>query len=68
MQGSVTGFYPYPFVNISKLGFTTVALNGVGIVSLLLAVGVLYLLLDKLMARRQIIRQVDSPSRSRSLT
>lgn len=68
VQGAVTGFYPYPFVNISKLGFTTVALNGVGVVSLLLAVGVLYLLLDKFMARHQNKQKVENPSRSSSLT
>ncbi len=52
VQGAVTGFYPYPFVNISKLGFATVAVNGAGIVFLLLAVGSLYLFLDKVLARK----------------
>ncbi|ALE04613.1 hypothetical protein AL755_02990 (plasmid) [Arthrobacter sp. ERGS1:01] len=59
-QGAVTGFYPYPFVNITKLGFTTVAVNGVGVILLLLAVGALYLLLDNLIARRQTTKHADA--------
>lgn len=55
VQGAVTGFYPYPFVNITDLGFGKVALNGAGIILLLLMVGAIYLLLDKLIARRQIV-------------
>lgn len=61
VQGAVTGFYPYPFVNITKLGFTTVAINGVGVVLLLLAVGALFLLVDNLIARRQKVTYADAP-------
>ncbi|MGG7463286.1 Pr6Pr family membrane protein [Plantibacter sp. YIM 135347] len=53
IQGAITGFYPYPFVNITELGFVTVALNGVGVVLLLLAVGTVYLLADRLITRAQ---------------
>lgn len=60
VQGAVTGFYPYPFVNITKLGFTTVAMNGVGVVLLLIAVGALYLFLDNLIARRHGAKHVDA--------
>lgn len=52
VQGAITGFYPYPFVNVSKLGFGTVALNGLGVVALLLAVGAVYWVIDLLIARR----------------
>ncbi|WP_341976405.1 Pr6Pr family membrane protein [Microbacterium sp. LWO13-1.2] len=51
VQGAVTGFYPYPFVNIDVLGFPTVLINGVGIVALLLAVGSAYKLIDWLISR-----------------
>lgn len=60
VQGAMTGFYAYPFVNITKLGFTTVAVNGVGVVLLLLAVGSLYLLLDRIIARRQTTKHLDA--------
>jgi hypothetical protein len=50
-QGAITGFYPYPFVNIDKLGFWQVALNGIGIIALVLAVGAIYLLLDRVISR-----------------
>lgn len=59
-QGAVTGFYPYPFVNIARLGFATVAANGAGVILLLLAVGSLYLLLDNLIARRRATRHADA--------
>lgn len=51
-QGLVTGFYPYPFVNIAVLGFPRAALNGLGILALLLAIGAVYVLLDAWISRK----------------
>lgn len=64
IQGAITGFYPYPFVNITKLGFTTVALNGAGVVVLLLAVGSIYLLVDRLITRfrHSALERANSPT------
>ena len=38
-HGTMTGFYPYPFVNVDRLGLGTVLLNAVGVTLLLVAVG-----------------------------
>lgn len=51
VQGMVTGFYPYPFVNVEVLGFARAALNGLGIMLLLLAVGACYQVLDTWLSR-----------------
>ena len=50
-QGAVTGFYPYPFVNMDLLCFPTVLMNGIGIVMLLTAVGSAHKLIDWLISR-----------------
>jgi hypothetical protein len=60
VQAAVNAFYPYPFVNITKLGFATVAVNGVGAVLLPFAVGSLYLLLENLTARGHATKHVDA--------
>jgi hypothetical protein len=31
IRGALSGFYPYPFIDVSKLGYGAVAVNGVGI-------------------------------------
>lgn len=54
VQGAITGFYPYPFVNITKIGLAQVAVNGLGVIVLLLAVGALYKLLDWLISRKRV--------------
>jgi hypothetical protein len=50
-HGALSGFYPYPFVNVERLGLGTVLVNAVGITVLLVAVGALYWLLDRLLIR-----------------
>lgn len=51
VQGMVTGFYPYPFVNVEVLGFARAAMNGLGIMFLLFAVGVCYRVADAWLGR-----------------
>lgn len=51
VQGMITGFYPYPFVNIETLGFLRAALNGCGILILLFAVGACYRVVDVWLSR-----------------
>jgi hypothetical protein len=31
VRGMLTGFYPYPFINVSKLGLFSVLLNAIGV-------------------------------------
>ncbi len=41
-RGSVTGFYPYPFINIAELGFQKVMVNALGIAAAFVAVSLLF--------------------------
>ena len=51
IHGAITGFYPYPFVNVDRLGLGAVLLNSAGVTLLLVAVGGLYWMLDRLLLR-----------------
>jgi hypothetical protein len=41
ITGAVTGFYPYPFADVNKLGYTTAMLNGVLIIACFLILSLL---------------------------
>lgn len=47
IRGAVTGWYPYPFVDVTVLGYPVALRNLVVVAVLLLAVGAVYLLLDR---------------------
>ncbi len=47
VRGAVTGWYPYPFVDVTQLGYPVALRNLALIVVLMLAVGAVYLLLDR---------------------
>lgn len=49
LHGAATGFYPYPFVNVDRLGIGSVLLNAVAVTLLLMAVGALYWGSDRLL-------------------
>ena len=51
IHGAISGFYPYPFVNVTKLGLGPVLIAGVVIVAILLVIGAVFVLLDKALAR-----------------
>ena len=52
IRGAVTGWYPYPFVDVTVLGYP-VALRNLAVVTiLLLVVGALYLVLDRRLTAR----------------
>lgn len=44
--GAISGWYPYPFITASKLGYTRALLNGMLAITLLLAVASVYGVLD----------------------
>ncbi|MGI8696400.1 MAG: Pr6Pr family membrane protein [Mycobacteriales bacterium] len=46
-HGAATGWYPYPFIDVTQLGYVTVVRNGVGLILLLVGVGAVYLWLDR---------------------
>lgn len=45
-HGAVTGWYPYPFIDVKTLGYPTVLRNGVGLTLVMVGCGALYLRLD----------------------
>ena len=46
-MGAFTGWYPYPFLNATTLGYPTVALVGLGVAVLIFAVAGLVMLGDR---------------------
>lgn len=51
-MGAATGFYPYPFVDVSALGYGRVLLNGLGIAAMLVALFGLAALVDRRLSPR----------------
>jgi hypothetical protein len=44
--GAITGWYPYPFVNVGKIGYPRTLLNALAVTMLFLVVGAIYRALD----------------------
>lgn len=54
VHGALSGFYPYPFVNVGELGYPRVLLNTAGLFILFLSLGFLLVGIDRLIARARI--------------
>ena len=52
VHGAFSGFYPYPFLNVTKLGAPHVALTSVAMALFFLALGFLFVGIDQILARR----------------
>jgi len=52
IRGAWTGFYPYPFLNISELGMGPVTINMLGFTLLYLVGGAVFILLGRALSRR----------------
>lgn len=52
VRGALTGWYPYPFVDVDDLGYAQVALNCLGITALFLGLAALVGLVDRALGRR----------------
>jgi len=48
-RGALSGFYPYPFIDINELGFFKVLLNDVGLIVAFLLLSLLFVAIGKLM-------------------
>jgi hypothetical protein len=46
-HGAISDWYPYPFVDVARLGYATALRNGVGVIVLLAGVATGYRLLDR---------------------
>ncbi|MGJ1535574.1 Pr6Pr family membrane protein [Sphingobacterium multivorum] len=52
-HGSFSGFYPYPFVNVSELGMDRVILNSFGVTLVFVVIGALLIILGKWQNRQR---------------
>jgi hypothetical protein len=53
VHGRFTGFYPYPFIDVAKLGYAKMLLNAAGIALAFVAAGYVVLVISRRMARRE---------------
>lgn len=53
LRGAIDGWYPYPFFNVTALGYLDVLLNAIGVLMAFIAVGVMLVALGRWQARRQ---------------
>ena len=53
VHGRFTGFFPYPFIDVGKLGYGTMMLNAIGIAAAFLGSGYVILVVSRLLARRE---------------
>ena len=53
LRGPLSGFYPYPFLDVSDLGLAKVAVNMAAVAGLFLALGLAFVLIDRLLKRRR---------------
>jgi len=52
-RGPLAGFYPYPFLDVSNLGLAKVLVNMAAMTTLFLALGLAFILIDRLLKRRR---------------
>lgn len=52
IRGDTLGVYPYPFVDVLKLGYWQVWMNAFGVLGGFLAIGGLVIVIDRLIAKR----------------
>lgn len=53
-RGAVVHEYPYPFIDVDRLGLVVVLLNSVGVLLLMVAVSALLVLLDRVLGRSRV--------------
>lgn len=53
LRGPFSGFYPYPFLDVPKLGMSRVLLNMAGMAAFFAVLGLVFVFLDGLMKRRR---------------
>lgn len=53
-RGAVVHEYPYPFIDVDRLGLVVVLLNSVGVLLLMVAVSALLVLLDRALGRSRV--------------
>jgi hypothetical protein len=51
IRGSLSGYYPYPFIDVNDLGYSRVFLNGFGLIIAFLLLSSLFIAIGKLISR-----------------
>jgi hypothetical protein len=59
-HGAASDWYPYPFIDVTKLGYLSALGNGLGIAVLMVGVGALYMYLDHRMSRLPVEAPISS--------
>jgi hypothetical protein len=52
LTGSFSGFYPYPFINVTNLGLQQVLINAAGITAIFIAISSLFIMMGNLMSKK----------------
>lgn len=52
MRGTLSGFYPYPFINVTELGYNKVLINSIGILFVFLFLSFLFVGIVKLRTKK----------------
>lgn len=52
LRGAISGFYPYPFLEVPRLGYGAVGLNMAAVLAAFAAVGALLVMADRLLPRK----------------
>ncbi len=52
VRGSFSGFYPYPFINVTNLGLQQVLINAAGITAIFIAISSLFIMMGNLMSKK----------------
>jgi hypothetical protein len=53
IRGAFSGFYPYPFVDVKKLGYSNVLINSLGITLLFTVLFLLFIALGNIAKRKR---------------
>jgi len=51
-RGYLSGFYPYPFINVTELGYSRVFINCIGLLIVFLFLSLLFIGIAKLMSKK----------------
>lgn len=54
IRGAFSGFYPYPFIDVTKLGYSKTLLNSLGITIVFIVFSIIFIAAGNLRARRSI--------------
>jgi hypothetical protein len=52
LRGGLTGWYPYPFLDVPTIGLARVLINGIALLVVFLLMSAIVIAVDKLAARR----------------